>query len=149
MRRNVIGRRIARRIARGNLVVLVLVDPHVVEPHGGWHQRPKTSQVQLREAVTHAEVEDHRHGLLGDDSLADIAIGSKGARIEVPCLLAADKPRRVACGTRFVFEGVDLVAVVIVPVVVEISDPGDSLLVNATLIRVHGRQGIVVQLDEV
>lgn len=149
MRRNIISRRITRRIASGDLVVLILVDSHVVEPHGRRHQRPEPSQVQLREAVTHTKVEDHRHWFFGDDSLTDIAIWSKSPRIEIPRLLRADKPRRVASRPRFVFESVDLVAVVIIPVVVEISDTRDGLLVNTTLVRIHGRQGIVVQLDEI
>src|SRR5215469_11922785 len=71
---NVTCRGVTGRIASDDLIVLILIYPHVVETHCGWHQWAQTSQIQLREPVRHAEVHDHGHWLFWNKSLTDIAV---------------------------------------------------------------------------
>jgi len=72
--RNVTSRRVTGWIASDHRVVLILIYPNVVETHCGRHQWAKASQIQLCEAVRHAEVHYNGHWLFRNDSLTDIAI---------------------------------------------------------------------------
>lgn len=76
---DVVGRGVARRIARHKVVVvvlvLVLVDANVIEAHLSWQIGRDLLEIDGGETVRHAKIGDDGHGLLGNDSRADVAVG--------------------------------------------------------------------------
>ena len=149
MLRNVVRRWIIRRITRNHLLPFILVNPQVIQPHRRRHQRSKSGQIQRCEAVTHPKVDYHRHWFLRDNPLSNVAVGANSARIQCPGSLITDPPGNGAVGAGRVFEAISLVGLLVVPMVVKILDAGDSLLVHATAVGVHGRDVRVVKLNEV
>lgn len=109
---------VSRRIAGHNGIVVILVDANVVHTHGRGEERRNSRQVDGREAVRHAKVENNGHWLLGHHSLADVSVGTKCLAVNRPHGLITNHPGDVALCAGGVIKGVGLVSFAVVPVVV-------------------------------
>lgn len=146
---NILRRPITCRITRNTNLVRILVNPNIVHPHRSRPRLLETRPVQHRERWRHTKIQNWVHGLHGDHSLADVAVGANSLGVDGPGLLTADEPGYVPLGSGRVFKGVDLVFFAVVPVVVEIGEAGGDLLEGATTIGVDCCDGWVVDGSEV
>ena len=146
---NVIGSWISRGIASETCRVSFLVDADIVKSHRRWHQSRQPGQVERGETSSHAKIHDNCHRLRWDSPLTDIAIGTERARIEFPDWFVCNRPNNVSFLARGVVEIVFLIAFTIVPVVIDIRQPRQRLLVNTALIRVQKRHFGIINLNEV
>lgn len=133
----------AGRITRHHLLSFPLIPPDIVELHEG--REAERIKLDVDPVVRDAEVEDHGHGLLADDALADVAVGLDGARIEAHHLLVADGPgdEGVLVRAQFILEGVFLVGDVVVPVVVQGRGGADGLLERPAGVSVDEGEAVV------
>jgi hypothetical protein len=89
---NILRSPIPRRITRNTNLIRILINPNIIHPH---RSRPRLRQprpIQHRERRRHPKVEDWVHGLHGDYSLANVAIGANGLCVDGPGLFATDEP---------------------------------------------------------
>lgn len=95
------------------------------------------SIIYIGETRRNAEVHNNSHGLHWDDSLSNVAIGTYSASIELPRCHICYRPNNVALRTRNVVKIVLRVILAIVPVVVEVCQARQSLLVRSALIAIE------------
>jgi len=134
------------RIARHDLIVLWLVDADIVDAHGSWQIFGDFFKINGRKTVRHSKVGDDGHWLFGDLSCAEVAVGTSGFLVHSPGLVFSNIPCNEAVFARLVLERVGLVLLAIVPVVVQVGQARDGLLVRSALVSVHGRDSGIVNL---
>lgn len=81
--------------------------------------------------------------------MPDIAVWSDGARVELPGRLVTDIPGYLAVAAGGVLEAIGLVGGSVVPVIVQICEAGNSLLIDAAAVGVHGRHVRIIKFDKV
>lgn len=140
---------VAGRIARDHFGALLLVPADVVDAHDG--REVERGVIDVDPVLGDTKVDDYRHWFFGDEALADVAVGSDGAAVELHHFVVADEPLDVGVfvSARGVFEGVFLILHTIVPRVVEHSGSGDGLLERTTSVSVDETEAIVWSLHEI
>lgn len=146
---NILRRPITRRVTRNTNIVRILIYANIIHPHRSRPRLREPRPIQHRERGRHTKIQNRVHGLHGNHSLANVAIGANGFCVDGPGLFVADEPCYVPPGARCVFEGVDLVFFAVVPVVVEVGEAGGDLLEGAAAVGVDGCDGWVVDGGEV
>lgn len=145
---DVLGRLEAGRVARDHLGAFLLVPADVVDAHDG--REAERVPVDVDPVLGDAEVEDHGHGLFGNEALAYVAVGPDGASVELHHLVVADEPLDVGVlvAAGGVFESVFLVLHTVVPRVVKHGGGGDGLLEGTACIRVDETEAVIWSLHE-
>jgi hypothetical protein len=140
---------VARRIASHQLLAFLLVNANVVDAHDSGEVESRV--VDVDPVLGDSKVDHHGHGFLGDQALADVAVGPDGAGVELHHLVVADVPLDVGvfAGAGSVLEGVLLVLHAVVPGVVEHRGGGDGLLERTAGVGVDEAEAVVGSLHVV
>lgn len=146
---DIVRGRIVRGITRHTRLSGRLVDPNIIESHSRGEESGDTGEIDRRESRRHAKIHNQRHGLRRNHALTDIPVGANGPRVELPRRLPSHRPRNAAFRTRGVVIAVLGIGLAVIPVVVEIRQPRQCLLVRSTLVAVQIGYRAIIDLHEI
>lgn len=128
---------ISRRIAGNASLALVLVDPDVIDSHGGWELQPR--KIDIGPRVTHAQVHGQAHRFLAHSPLPNIAVGRQSTGIDSKSGIITNEPgyeSTVGGIARRVFKAKFLVSLTVKPFRIGHSGGRYGLLVWTAAVRV-------------
>jgi hypothetical protein len=142
------GGLVTRRITSDAFRIGILINSNIVDLHDCWKKRGDSGKVQGGKPVRHTKIDDGVHGFLGKDPLANISIRSDGVPSKSPGCLVTNKECRISISSRFILKGVSLIAISVIPLIVEIAQTRNGLLEGPSTIRVNLCDGIVINFHE-